>query len=40
MEHFRQELENCIHYYNRKQIKEKWKDMSPVLNRTHAQEAA
>lgn len=40
MEHFRQELENYIHYYNHKRIKAKLKGMSPVQYRIHAQEAA
>ncbi|MBO1515098.1 IS3 family transposase, partial [Metabacillus bambusae] len=40
MEHFNQELEDNIYYYNHKRIKEKLKGMSPVQYRTHAQEAA
>ncbi|MFJ7726281.1 IS3 family transposase [Neobacillus sp. NPDC097160] len=40
MEHFKQELEKYIHYYNHKRIKAKLKGMSPVQYRTHAQEAA
>lgn len=40
MEHFRQELENYIHYYNHKRIKAKLKGMSPIQYRTHTQEAA
>ncbi|WP_372442126.1 IS3 family transposase [Metabacillus bambusae] len=40
MEHFKQELEDYIYYYNHKRIKEKLKGMSPVQYRTHAQEAA
>lgn len=40
MEHFKQELENYIHYYNHKRIKVKLKGMSPVQYRTHAQVAA
>ena len=40
MEHFKQELENYIHYYNHKRIKAKLKGMSPVQYRTHAQVAA
>lgn len=40
MEHFKQELENYIHYYNHKRIKEKLKGMSPVQYRIHAQEVA
>ena len=38
MEHFKQELEKYIHYYNHKRIKAKLKGMSPVQYRTHAQE--
>ncbi|WP_141523456.1 IS3 family transposase [Bacillus sp. AFS014408] len=40
MEHFRQELESYIYYYNHKRIKTKLKGMSPVQYRTHAQKAA
>lgn len=40
IEHFKQELENYIHYYNHKRIKVKLKGMSPVQYRTHAQVAA
>lgn len=40
MEHFKQELEKYIYYYNHKRIKAKLKGMSPVQYRTHAQEAA
>lgn len=40
MEHFKQELENYIQYYNHKRIKAKLKGMSPVQYRTHAQVAA
>ncbi len=40
MEHFKQELENYIYYYNHKRIKVKLKGMSPVQYRTHAQVAA
>lgn len=40
MEHFKQELENYIHYYNHKRIKAKLKGMSPVQYRTHAQVVA
>ena len=34
MEHFKQELENYINYYNHKRIKAKLKGMSPVQYRT------
>jgi putative transposase len=40
MEHFKQELEQYIHYYNHKRIKAKLKGLSPVQYRTQAQEAA
>ena len=40
MEHFKQELDKYIHYYNHKRIKAKLKGMSPVQYRTHAQQAA
>ena len=40
MEHFREELEDYIDYYNHKRIKVKLKGMSPVQYRTHAQRAA
>lgn len=40
LEHFKQELEKYIHYYNNKRIKAKLKGMSPVQYRTHALEAA
>lgn len=40
MEHFKQELENYIHYYNHKRIKEKLNGMSPAQYRIHAQEVA
>ncbi|KKI89789.1 integrase [Bacillus sp. SA1-12] len=40
MEHFKQELEDYIHYYNHKRIKEKLKGMSPAQYRIHAQEVA
>lgn len=39
MEHFKQELNNYIYYYNHKRIKAKLKGMSPVQYRTHAQAA-
>ena len=35
MDHFKQELEEYIHYYNHKRIKAKLKGMSPVQYRTH-----
>jgi transposase InsO family protein len=40
MEHFKQELESYIHYYNHKRIKEKLNGMSPAQYRIHAQEVA
>lgn len=40
MEHFQQELERYIHYYNHKRIKTKLKGMSPIQYRTHAQQIA
>ncbi|MBU8917670.1 IS3 family transposase [Bacillus sp. FJAT-29953] len=40
MEHFKQELENYIHYYNHRRIKAKLKGLSPVQYRTQAQVAA
>ncbi|MCP8971422.1 IS3 family transposase, partial [Ectobacillus ponti] len=40
MEHFKQELDQYIYYYNHKRIKAKLKGMSPVQYRSHAQEAA
>lgn len=40
MQHFKEELENYIHYYNHKRIKTKLKGMSPVQYRTHALVAA
>src|SRR4029079_1665100 len=36
MEHFKQELEDYIHYYNHRRIKVKLKGMSPVDYRDHA----
>ena len=36
IEHFKQELEKYIDYYNHKRIKAKLKGMSPVQYRTHA----
>ncbi len=35
MDHFQQELEAYIHYYNHKRLKGKLKGMSPVQYRTH-----
>ena len=40
MEHFKQELEDYIHYYNHRRIKVKLKGMSPVDYRVHALKAA
>ena len=40
IEHFKQELEKYINYYNNKRIKAKLKGMSPVKFRIHAQDAA
>ena len=40
VEHFKQELEKYIDYYNTKRIKAKLKGMSPVQYRTHSQQAA
>lgn len=40
MEHFIEELENYIHYYNHKRIKNKLNGMSPIQYRTHAVKAA
>ncbi|MFE3977291.1 MULTISPECIES: IS3 family transposase [unclassified Peribacillus] len=40
MEHFKQELEEYIHYYNHQRIKVKLKGMSPVDYRVHALKAA
>jgi putative transposase len=40
VEHFKQELEKYIEYYNHKRIKAKLKGMSPVQYRVHAQQAA
>ncbi len=39
VEHFKQELEKYINYYNHKRIKSKLKGMSPIQYRTHAQAA-
>lgn len=40
MEHFKQELEDYIHYYNHQRIKLKLKGMSPVNYRVHALKVA
>ncbi|SFX42984.1 Integrase core domain-containing protein, partial [Thermoactinomyces sp. DSM 45891] len=40
MDHFKQELEDYIHYYNHKRLKIKLKGMSPVQYRTHTLQAA
>lgn len=40
IEHFKEEFEKYIDYYNHKRIKEKLKGMSPVQYRTHALKAA
>lgn len=40
MEHFKNELENYIDYYNHERIKAKLKGMSPVQYRIHALQAA
>ncbi|WP_155982705.1 IS3 family transposase [Paucisalibacillus sp. EB02] len=40
MEHFKQELEGYMYYYNNKRIKAKLKGKSPVHYRTFAQQAA
>ncbi|TYS07761.1 IS3 family transposase, partial [Bacillus subtilis] len=40
IEHFKQELERYIDYYNQKRIKAKLKGMSPVQYRTHASKTA
>jgi putative transposase len=40
IEHFKEELEKYIHYYNTKRLKAKLKGMSPIQYRTHAQLAA
>ncbi|MDV7767749.1 IS3 family transposase, partial [Peribacillus sp. CSMR9] len=40
MEHFKQELEDYIHYYNHRRIKVKLKGMSPVDYRVHALKVA
>lgn len=40
MDHFKQELEEYIHYYNHQRIKVKLKGMSPVDYRVHTLKAA
>ncbi|MEC1159184.1 IS3 family transposase, partial [Cytobacillus horneckiae] len=40
VEHFKEELQKYINYYNTKRIKAKLKGMSPIQYRTHAQTAA
>lgn len=40
VDHFRQELEDYMAYYNEKRMKTKLKNMSPVDYRTHVQTAA
>ncbi|SDZ39219.1 Transposase InsO and inactivated derivatives [Thermoactinomyces sp. DSM 45892] len=40
MDHFKQELEDYIHYYNHKRLKIKLKGMSPVQYRTHTLQVA
>ncbi|WP_257148595.1 IS3 family transposase [Bacillus sp. AFS073361] len=40
VEHFKQELEKYLKYYNHKRIKAKLKGMSSVQYRAHAQQAA
>lgn len=40
LEHFRQELDDYMIYYNQKRMKKKLKNMSPVEYRTHVQQAA
>ena len=40
IDHFKQELEEYINYYNNKRIKAKLKGMSPIQYRTNAQHAA
>lgn len=40
IEHFLQELDDYIVYYNQKRMKTKLKNMSPVEYRTHVQQAA
>lgn len=40
IDHFKQELEKYMDYYNNKRIKAKLKGMSPIQYRTHTQRAA
>ncbi len=40
IEHFEEELEDYIHYYNQKRIKAKLKNLSPVEYRTQVLKAA
>ncbi|CAG7657672.1 hypothetical protein PAECIP111802_06815 [Paenibacillus allorhizosphaerae] len=40
IDHFKQELDKYIDYYNNKRAKTKLKGMSPVKFRTHALQAA
>lgn len=40
VEHFEEELEKYIHYYNHVRIKPKLKSMSPIMYRAHVQKAA
>jgi len=40
MEHFKQELESYLHYYNHKRIKAKLKGLSPVQYRTQTSKVA
>ena len=40
IDHFKQELEEYMDYYNNKRIKAKLKGMSPIQYRTHTQQAA
>lgn len=40
IEHFKQELEQYIDYYNQKRIKTKLKGMSPIQYRTHTSKAS
>lgn len=40
MEHFQQELESYMYYYNHKRMKVKLKGMSPIQYRIHAQQQA
>jgi putative transposase len=39
-EHFIQEINDYIYYYNNKRLKQRLKDMSPVEYRTHVQQVA